>query len=318
MVVVAIEWELNQTDEPTKALGLLFERKTCEMHASRCKLTRYVCDVSSSHLALQHTHARPRQHHRSLRHTSRTIERRSGNAVPHSHLHAIIQAFPATQKPQLAQPSFADPNQAFATFLVPCLRRLKLVKINDPPHHRAANRLNPVVKQSSGRDVDRFVAGNLPMRWSRTRGMMSFCARELWPCDGCKVGRLLSGRWAEEYIGLRDVDCSSSVNKVLSLLFVSPLELGWFVECRCCPGTLRSVVCCTAPSTTVKPITNKHFASSPRAIVYTYSLSPNNLHHTTSQQPQLINYNDGSFQQAHHDACRRRHYNGNWDDREED
>jgi hypothetical protein len=56
--------------------------------------------------------------------------------------------------------------------------------------------------------------------------MMSFCARELWPCDGCKVGRLLSGRWAEEYIGLRDVNCSSSVNKVLSLLFVLPLALG--------------------------------------------------------------------------------------------
>jgi hypothetical protein len=29
MVVVAIEWELNQTDEPTEALGLLF-KKTCD------------------------------------------------------------------------------------------------------------------------------------------------------------------------------------------------------------------------------------------------------------------------------------------------
>jgi hypothetical protein len=34
MVVVAIEWELNQTDEPTEALGLLFKR-TCDASGPR-------------------------------------------------------------------------------------------------------------------------------------------------------------------------------------------------------------------------------------------------------------------------------------------
>jgi hypothetical protein len=111
--------------------------------------------------------------------------------------------------------------------------------------------------------------------------MMSFCARELWPCDGCKVGRLLSGRWAEEYIELRDVwIVPFQVNKVFYPIFLT-LELGWFVECRCCPGTLRSVVCCTAPSTTVNPIpTNKQLRH--RCVVLCI---PSAFHQTTYTTP---------------------------------